>query len=235
MTTFVPGLKLNKQFYISIIKPIIEKNFPKLNYSIARIGYGSDVLGYDTERSMDHDWGPRLELFLTKEDYTNYKGEINTTLAKELPKKFKGFSTNYGEADEKGVRVLANANEEAINHRIEIHTIESFFNSFLGKNPFEELSEIDWLKFPEQRLLAITSGTVFHDGLHVLENARERFKYYPQNVWLYILKTQWSILAEEHPFLGRTAEIGDDIGLQLLISNQIKKLMKLCFLLEKRY
>ena len=235
MTTFIPGLELNKQFYTSAIKPILEKNFPKVNFSAARIGYGSDVLGYDTERSMDHDWGPRLELFPAEKNYDRYKDELKEKLAEELPETFKGFSTHYGEADNKGVRVFATANGDMINHRIEIYTVKSFFEKLLGKNPFKVLTDIDWLTFPEQRLLAITSGIVYHDGLQELEVARKRFNYYPLNVWLYLLKTQWAILAEEHPFLGRVAEIGDEIGLQLLLSSQIRKIMKLCFLLEKKY
>ncbi|MHA1654890.1 MAG: hypothetical protein ACTSWT_00045 [Candidatus Heimdallarchaeota archaeon] len=69
MSEFIPGLELNRRFYNEIVKPILKKNYPNLSYSVARIGFGSDVLGFDTERSTDHDWGPRLELFLEKKEY----------------------------------------------------------------------------------------------------------------------------------------------------------------------
>ncbi|MBD3189673.1 MAG: DUF4037 domain-containing protein [Candidatus Heimdallarchaeota archaeon] len=236
MPTFIPGLELNKKFYLSVVKPILEKNYPKLKYSAARIGFGSDVLGYDTYRSTDHDWGPRLELFLREQDYSLYKDEIYNQLSKELPKNFMGFSTNWREADENGVRTLRPIDEEeTVKHRIEIHTVKSFFKNLLGKDPAKELSEIDWLKFPEQRLLAVTSGAIYHDGLKQLTFARKKFQYYPQNIWLYLLKNQWAILREENAFLGRTAEIGDEIGLHILIAKQIRKMMKLCFLVEKKY
>lgn len=99
MRKFIPGLELNESFYQEAVKPILEKHFWGLKYSAASIGYGSDVLGFDTEVSTDHEWGPRLLLFLSPEDYEQYKAEINDTLSKKLPYTFKGFSTNFSSGD----------------------------------------------------------------------------------------------------------------------------------------
>jgi hypothetical protein len=54
---FVPGLTLNQRDYESIVRPIIADAFPRLFYAAALIGYGSNVLGYETGRSTDHEWG----------------------------------------------------------------------------------------------------------------------------------------------------------------------------------
>ena len=235
MPTFIPGLELNRQFFSSIVKPILDRNFPDLKYSIARIGFGSDVLGYDNKRSTDHDWGLRLELFLEESDYKNLKDEISNYFSKELSYEFLGYSTHFGETNEKGVRVTEAKTKGLIKHRIEFHTIKSFFRDFLGIDPFSELSVFDWLSFPEQRLLAVTSGEVYHDGLMQLTLLREKFSYYPNEIWLYLMMRQWELIAEEIAFPGRAAELEDELGLQLLVANQIKKLMKLCFMLEKKY
>ncbi|HUT80654.1 MAG TPA: DUF4037 domain-containing protein [Candidatus Bathyarchaeia archaeon] len=235
MPSFIPGLELNRIFFSSIIKPILNRNYPKLNYSAARIGFGSDVLGFDTVRSMDHDWGLRLELFLEEKDYLELKDEILYCFSNELPHEFHGYSTCFGEPDEKGVRVNEFHTKGLVNHRIEIHTIDSFFQKFLGLQPYSDLSVFDWLSFPEQRLLAITSGAVYYDGLMKLSEIREKFSYYPNEIWLYLMMKQWSIIAEEMAFPGRAAELKDELGLQILVTNQIAKLMKLCFLMEKRY
>ncbi|HUU78221.1 MAG TPA: DUF4037 domain-containing protein [candidate division Zixibacteria bacterium] len=235
MPSFIPGLELNRQFYFSHVKPILEKHYPKLKYSVARIGFGSDVLGFDTERSTDHDWGPRLELFLSENDFKKLKDEISNYFSKELPSKFLGYSTHFGEPDEKGVRVVEQITEGYVNHRIEIQTLDSFFNKILGINPNSELSELDWLSLPEQRLLSVTKGEVYHDGLMKLIEIRKKFSYYPEDIWYYLLAKQWDIIAEEMPFLGRSAELGDELNLELLVINQIKKIMKLCFLMEKSY
>jgi hypothetical protein len=234
MTQFISGIELNKHFYFHAVKPLLDKYFPKLKYSTARLGSGSDVLGFDTARSTDHDWGPRLELFLSEEDFDVLKDEISNKLSEELPKEFMGYPTNYRIADD-GVKIIDPIKDGNIDHNIEFYTVKSFFQKRLGKDPFKAISDIDWLTFPEQQLLSVTSGAVYYDGLKDLKIAREKFSYYPENVWLYLLKQQWFILGEESPFPGRAAEINDEIGAHILAINQVSKLMKLCFLIEKQY
>jgi len=60
---FVPGVRLAGEFYAEVVRPLLEAEFPGLPYAAALIGAGSEVLGFDTERSTDHDWGPRLLVF----------------------------------------------------------------------------------------------------------------------------------------------------------------------------
>jgi hypothetical protein len=64
MAEFIPGLKLNELFFEEVIRPLLADTYPNLTYSAARIGSGSNVLGYDTPMSTDHDWGIRQQLFL---------------------------------------------------------------------------------------------------------------------------------------------------------------------------
>jgi hypothetical protein len=59
----VPGVRLAGEFYAEVVRPLLEAEFPGLPYAAALIGAGSEVLGFDTERSTDHDWGPRLLVF----------------------------------------------------------------------------------------------------------------------------------------------------------------------------
>ena len=73
--TFIKGLELGELFYTEAVKPILAKYFADLTYSAALIGTGSEVLGFDTPQSMDHDWGPRLMLFLTEADHETYHND----------------------------------------------------------------------------------------------------------------------------------------------------------------
>jgi hypothetical protein len=62
MTEFIPGLKLSELYYNEAIRPLLDKHFPGLAHSAALVGFGSDVIGFDTPLSIDHGWGPRLVL-----------------------------------------------------------------------------------------------------------------------------------------------------------------------------
>ncbi len=126
MTNFIKGRKLSELFFIEIVKPLLKKRFPNLNYSAGLLGCGSDVIDFDTARSMDHDWGPRVLLFLSKEDF-KIKRKLSEMFSRELPYVFRGFSTHFDEPDNKGVKVSEKINKGKIRHRIEIFTIESFF------------------------------------------------------------------------------------------------------------
>ena len=61
---FVPGLQLSAAFYQEALAPAMRRHFPNLQYAAARIGAGSDVLGFDDARSTDHFRGPLLHLLL---------------------------------------------------------------------------------------------------------------------------------------------------------------------------
>lgn len=232
MNEFIPGLSLSEAFYKEAVKPILESCFPELRYSAALIGYGSDVLGFDTSTSTDHEWGPRLLLFLPEEGYEKLGAEVDDTLSKKLPYTFRGFSTNFSSGDVQWQELIQTG---PVNHKVWIQTIRSFFKLSLDFNPYDDIGALDWLIFPEQRLLEITSGRVYYDGLGELNRSRAKFNYYPRDIWLYLLSAQWLSIAQEEAFIGRCGETGDKLGAHLIASRMIQKLMKLCFLMERRY
>jgi len=235
MTDFIPGLKLSELFYSEAAKPILESFFPQVSYSAALLGWGSEVLGYDDIQSSDHHWGPRFFLFLSPNDYEQYKDAISETLSHKLPHRFRGYSTNFGEPDEIGVRLPAATESGPVNHMIHIETIESFFKWYLGCNAYGPITAVDWLSFSEHKLLGVTSGRVFHDGLGELEEMRRKFHYYPRDVWLYQLAAQWIKIDEDREFVSRCGDVGDELGSMVIAARQVNKLMRLCFLMERRY
>ena len=60
-------------------------------HSAALLGPGSDVLGYDTERSTDHDWNRRVQIFLRQGDFENQGRAIWQTLMERVPAMFAGY------------------------------------------------------------------------------------------------------------------------------------------------
>lgn len=78
------------------------------------------------------------------------------------------------------------------------------------------------------------SGVVYHDGLNVLEPMRERFAYYPHDLWLYLLSAQWQRIGQEEPFVGRAGIVGDELGSAVIAARLVHDIMQLCFLMGKR-
>jgi len=231
---FIKGLDLSERLYTEVVGPILARHFPNLPHSAALLGPGSEVLGFDTPESMDHDWGPRLQLFLSANDWEAHRSAVNDVLSRELPDTVAGYPTRFGRHRD-GTLAMGNSSGESRTHAVEITTVQAFFTHGLGVDPTGKMHAADWLSVPEYRLLELTAGRVFHDGLRQLEPLREKLRYYPRDVWLYILAAQWRRVAQEEAFMGRCGQTGDDLGARLLAGRQVLDLMRLCFLMERRY
>lgn len=234
MPEFISGLDLSEAFYREAVRPILDAHFPRLSHAAGLIGYGSEVIGLDTPVSRDHMWGPRAVIFLLPGDFDTLKPQIHETLRQYLPVRFRGYSTHFGKQDNEGVRLLREIERGPVEHLVQIQTVEGFWQREIGFPASQIPSPADWLTFAEHKLLSLTAGRVFHDDLG-LEEARARFAYYPRDVWLYLLAAQWMLIAQEEAFIGRTAQVGDELGSRVLTGRMVSKLMRLCFLMEKRY
>lgn len=235
VTEFMRGLKLSEAFYFEAVKPVLDEDFPELRYAATLIGPGSEVLGFDTAISTDHHWGPRLMLFLPEGGFEQSKREISEVLSAKLPYTFRGFSTNFGKPDEIGVRLMREIDSGPVDHMVQILTVRSFFLEYLGYDPDRDISVVDWLTFPEHPLRAATGGKVFHDGVGELTRVRETLRYYPRDIWLYLMAAQWAKLSQEEAFMGRCGHVGDELGSRIIASRLVHHLMRLCFLMERKY
>lgn len=222
MTNFIPGLILSRLFYKEIVGPLLDSNFPSLRYSAALIGSGSEILGFDTEMSSDHDWGPRVKLFLEEDDFAESARAIEELLKSNLPGQFRNYPVQWIIDGPSG------------NTCVELRTIRSFFLDYLGFDIRDEIPPADWLTFPEQKLRTVISGDIHRDDLG-LQACRERFRYYPHDVWLYLMSAQWQRIGQEEHLMGRAGIAGDEIGSALIAARLVRDLMRLCFLMEKQY
>jgi hypothetical protein len=236
MPIFIPGLELSRLFYLEAVKPILDSDFPSLRYAAALTGHGSEVLGFDTEMSTDHCWGPRLMLFLNEDDRDERSGAVNHALRKKLPASFRSFSTNFSPPDpnDNNTRRLSKSYAGEINHGVEFLTIREFFLGYLGFDVNRPIDMTDWLTFPEQKLRALRSGGVFHDEIG-LKDTLDKFDYYPHDVWLYVLASGWNRVSQEEHLMGRAGHVGDEIGSALIAARLVRDLMRLCFLMEREY
>jgi hypothetical protein len=218
---FIPGLELSRLFYEEAVRPVLQECFPHLKYAAGVIGVGSEVLGYDTPRSTDHDWGPRTMLFLPEEIYIEQTPPLQETLKKELPREFRGYPI-----------IPRNKTHDAVG--VQILTVRGFIQEFLGFDILRPIKPADWMTFPQQKLLGFTQGAVFWDEAG-LEAVRHKFRFYPNDVWLYTLAAGWKRIGQEESFVGRAGQVGDEVGSSLIATRLVRDIMRLWFLMEKKY
>jgi hypothetical protein len=224
-TPFIPGLRLAGEYYAEVVRPLLEEGYPCLAHSAALLGWGSEVLGFDSPRSTDHNWGPRLQVFLAADAGAD-ADEITGMLAQRLPATFRGHPTVFPSSqDPLG----------AARHWVEVTRLRSWLEGQLGFDPTRPVALLDWLAAPTQRLAEVTAGAVFHDGLGELTEARARLAWYPPDVWRYVLACQWRRVAQEEAFPGRCAEAGDELGSVIVTGRLVRDLMRLCLLMGRRY
>ena len=232
-TPFIPGLELARLFYAEAVLPLLEERFPGLPHTAALIGPGSEVLGFDTPRSVDHDWGPRLQVFLADDAADGgVAAQVSEQLAVQLPGVFHGYPTVFA---------LTKDPAGEPSHQVVVAGLRGWLTSALGFDPLAPIGLTDWLATPCQVLAEITGGAVFHDGLAAagpgpgLTAVRTRLRWYPHDIWLYVMACQWQRLSQEEPFPGRCAESGDELGSMVLTARLARDLMRLVLLAERRY
>jgi hypothetical protein len=237
---FISGVELARAFYTEIVGPLLAQEFAGLQYSAALIGPGSEVLGFDSWRSTDHDWGPRLQVFLADQDDEAGRADpITEMLAVRLPAEFRGRPTVFP---------ASGASEsEPASHWVTVGGMRRWLTGALGFDPLGHVRLCDWLTAPTQALAEITGGAVFHDGLGDgdlsgsglsgggLSAVRGRLAWYPRDIWLHVLACQWARVAQEEPFPGRCAEAGDDLGSAVVTARLVRDLMRLVLLMQRRY
>ena len=217
MPDFIPGLELSRLFFSEAVKPILDAEFPELRYDAAVIDSGSEVLGFDTEMSRDHHWGPRVSLFVSAEDHPQVAEAINIAMRRRLPYSFRGYSTSYAPLPhEPHILGFEERSEGEVNHRVSVLVLRETVRDYLGFDLNDQLTPADWLSFPQQKLRTLTHGAVYSSGLGEVAAMRERLGYYPRDVWLYLMAAGWTRISQEEAFVGRTGDVGDELGSRVI-------------------
>lgn len=215
MTTFVPGMKLARDFYGEVVGALLD-----VPHTACLIGEGSEVLGYDTPRSTDHEWGPRMQLFVAADEVDRAREVI----ADGLPSEYRGYPTAWFS--------LA---QQRVAHHIEIGTLHDWLTSHLGVDPRSGLDHAAWLALSQQHLLQLIGGAVFRDDGGELTELRTLLRWYPTDVWRWLVASQWHLIANTEPLVGRTLEASDHRGARLLVHRLCRLIMEMAFLQERHY
>lgn len=213
--SFIPAKELCGAFYEEAVRPLLAGR----PHSAALLGWGSDVLGYDTERSTDHGWGPRLLVILERADVEKVSGLLDD----QLPELFRGWPVRYG------------WDNVPARHHVTVTTLPTWIREHLGVDATVGMSSLDWLLTPQQRLLGVVAGAVYVDESGALTELRSSLSWYPEQVWRWLLACQWRRLAQEEAFVARTAEVGDGLGSAITAARLVRDVMRLAMLLDRTY
>ena len=211
MAEFIKNLDLCEAFFNECVFPIMKQYYPNLKFSAGFMTAGSQILGYDDIVSTDHGWGPGSMIFLNESDI-HIRGELQEVMKNKLPRIYKGFDVHEI-------------------HSVWICTMKEVTDMYIGELP---QNDIDWLTISEHRLLGLTAGRVFLDMLNIQET-RDKLSFYPQNVKLYLIASQWRIIARERAFVKRCSHVGDELGSRIVCTRIAERLMRLCFLYNNKY
>lgn len=227
---FVPGRELSRML-ASEVEPRLRSLLTDVPLSLAFIGAGSDVLGYDTSRSMDHDWGPRVTILVATGQIDRVRAVVDANLDQLLPSSIAGIATRYSRHQDDSLL----ADPAGAEHRLAVTSLNRLLESHLNIESTEEITTSVWLSMPMQSLLEITSGEVFVDDVGELTLARRRLAFYPDAIWRYQLSALWMRVAQVNPFIGRTAESGDNVGSALITASIVRDLMRIALLQSRAY
>lgn len=115
---FMTGNELGALFYEEVVAPLLAD----VSHAAARVGPGSDVLGFDTPQSVDHGWGPAVQVYVAPADVDG----VRAVLDAGLPASFRGWSVRFSRAEDQPVR-----------HFVGVDSLQDWFRGHLLFDPAE--------------------------------------------------------------------------------------------------
>ena len=217
------GLELSRRFFRDVALPAFKEKAAHALSSMAfgLAGPGSECYGFDDKVSRDHDWGPRVCVWIPEELYRE-QGEQLQRIYDELDEVFLG----YGPVRRLDTRV----------RRDGILSTERFYRTYLGTDSPPETIR-DWLLLPEEALSLCTNGEVFADPLGSFTGMRRALlAYFPRDLSLKKIASRCRAAGEHGQYnLWRALQRGDRIAFQYHKACFAREVAALVFLLARRY
>lgn len=158
-------------FWDEVVHPFLSTRFPSETAQMAAgvFGYGSEVLRLDDEYSTDHHFGLRVNVLLPQAVMAAKGSAIEDALADGLPQHWRGRELREGYTRTRGVALAS---------------LEHHLRSTIGHDrPPETLTE--WLAVPEEDIMHIVAGEVWHDPAGRFTAVRAAFgQHWPEPVRL---------------------------------------------------
>ena len=211
------GLALSRKLYEKAA-PLLASEFPGdvERIAVGLAGPGSECFGFDDEISRDHDFGPRLCLWIPEEDAPRLAGPLRAFYARLT-------------ADLPGVTPQAEDRSGVI-------SIQEFYRRFTGC-PGAPKEPMQWLRIPDHLLATAVNGEVFRDELGAFTAVREELlRGYPLDVRRKKLAARLFTMGQAGQYnLPRSLRRGDAVAAFLAAGEFASAALRAVYLLNGRY
>jgi hypothetical protein len=217
------GLDLARGYYEDVVRPAVSLEFGERfsRMAFGLVGEGSECYGFDDEISQDHDFGPRVQIWLTREDYADFGERLQRFLG-TVSKDYAGYRgvnvSQYGEGREG------------------VFTVGGFYARFIG---FERVPETiqEWRRLPEVNLSIATNGEVFFDGPGAFSALRESLlAFYPEPLRIKKMAARCMKMAQSGQYnFSRCLRRGERVGAALAKAEFVQTAGSMLFLMNRRY
>lgn len=216
-------IDISREFFESIVQPILTEHFPAETSQSAFgvFGYGSEALRLDDEYSRDHHWGLRIDVLMPDDVFQKQSGAILEAVRERLPDSFRGHSLREGH--------LAGAG-------LAPDSLSAFLIRSIGIDRAPESYE-EWLNIPEEDIIHVINGEVWHDPSGQFTAVREVFEgYYPEAVRLRRIAHWCRYCSGMGTYALQRAILRDNEFYAVTrFANALRLSVQLAFLLESQY
>ena len=216
-------IDVSRDFFNEVVKPILEKEFPAETAQTAFgvFGYGSEVLRMDDTYSTDHHWGIRINALTPEEIFKARHEAIQETVSARLPATWRGHSLREGLSGGRGLSLTS---------------LDAYLTRTIGiDHPPQTYAE--WLNIPEEDIIHVVEGEVWHDPSGRFTAIRETLKkYYPEPVRLRRIAHWCRYYSGMGAYAFKRALLrNNEYYANVTFTRAIRLGVQLAFLLDKQY
>lgn len=165
------AMEVSREFFREVVKPILEREFPKETAQTAfgLFGWGSEAYELDDAVSRDHHWGLCINAMMPHALFEKRHAVMANAVGAKLPAAFRGFPLRQAHLPGKGIAIAS---------------LKSFLTSTIGMDRAPK-TDAEWLRLPEEDILHVINGEVWHDPKGTFTAIRRTLQaYYPEPVRL---------------------------------------------------
>src|SRR5450432_380191 len=162
---------VSRQLFREIVLPALEREFPEVaaRTAFGLFGYGSEAYGRDDAYSRDHHWGLRIDALMPEDLFKASRDVLLARVRENLPATYRGYSLRAGHLAGFGLAP---------------DSLPGFLTRTIGID-HPPSSYAEWLHLPEEDIIHVINGAVWHDPSGQFTAVRQAFQsHYPEPVRL---------------------------------------------------